>query len=276
MEKLDYCLICNKDISQATSIKHFSDCSGQKFNNTNEPLLLLKVSSNTHESYDDYTVDKDTFFCIYLIINPAENFSSLGDLIKTVWFKCECPKHVFNFKNNKHENIYNNLCINGITKIDNTKISNVLRKKKDYVFYEYDGILTTIAKITFVDIINVNIKNNNVKVDHVNQIVGQNKQSKLKCTFCNLAGIENVYCIICKKLICNKCISESKHICKQIKANSIIDNFNNITDENYHNKHIFNSLHQIINDPRSGISCLNFNNYKIGKLANDAYMQIQY
>ena len=165
MEKLDYCLICNKDISQATSIKHFSDCSGQKFNNTNKPLLLLKVSSNTHKSYDDYTVDKDTFFCVYLIINPTENFSSLGDLIKTVWFKCECPKHVFSFENNKHENIYNNFCVNGITKIDNTKISNVLRKKKDYVFYEYDGILTTIAKITFVDIIKLDSINKNRQLD---------------------------------------------------------------------------------------------------------------
>lgn len=254
MESKFTCQLCNTYDNFLNSENHLKSCIYPSINkNFNDVYIFLIESNGMYQEADDYTVNKINHYWLYFSIYKNSKFDSIINIIKQKWFKCCEDEHITSFIFNDYilasnNNKKFNRNKNGDYSSD-VQIHKVFKKIGDNCIVNFDEILTSIFKLTLIDIIKS--PNNKKIVDSSNEkILLENEINYLPCHGCNNTG--TFYCLKCKHPVCDVCILHKIHNCYKFKS----------------------KYKKIINDPRTCIECNKLNLYKSGKIVEKLCKEI--
>jgi len=254
MESKFICKSCNSYDNYNNSENHIKTCLYPTINkNYNDVYIFLIESNGVYHEADDYTVNKINHYWLYFSIDKNSKFDSIINIIRQKWFKCCEDEHITSFIFNDYILASNNINkFNKNKKGDyslNVQIHKLFKKIGDTCTINYDEILTSIFRLTLIDI----IKSTNKKkiVDKNNEkILLENEINLLPCNICSNIGI--FYCLKCKSHVCEICISHKIHDCYKFRS----------------------KYKKITNDPRTCIECNKLNLYKSGKIVEKLCKEI--
>lgn len=240
------CQLCQSEITFNTSIDHLENDHLELYLDTANELFLLGVQLGTNfGKNDDYTVDKKNQYWLVIMTPASCKFTDLDKIIKSVWCQC-CPsKHICDYTLCNKTVVTNKKREKSQLSSSRTTLSEGLKKVGSTIKYEFDAVLTNIFYITLLKIIQPNKFNKETKLYNP-IILCQNSQHQLQCKFCKKKSSDNNYCSSCKYIFCDGCSNKHKNC------------------NTHHEK--------LTNDPRSGVSCVSFGDYKIGKFAMEMAM----